>query len=55
MHALLRSDSQTRFEQDLLPQLGHINTPQASFDPIVRALVLTALSGRRLVEVSRRR
>jgi hypothetical protein len=55
MHALLRSDSQTRFEQDLLPQLGHINTPQASFDPIGRALVLTALSGRRLVEVSRRR
>ena len=55
MHALMRSDSQTRFDQELLPRLGDINMPQASFDPISRTLVLTALSNRRLLTVSRKR
>lgn len=55
MRALVRSDSRTRFEQELLPRLGDISTAQASFDPVSRRLRLTAVSGRRLVIVSHSR
>ena len=55
MRALVRSDSQARFDKELLPRLGDINTPQASFDPVSRRLILTALSGRDLVTISRDR
>jgi hypothetical protein len=55
MRALVRSSGQTRFEQEVLPRLGDISTPQASFDPVSRRLILTAVSARRLVTVSRNR
>ena len=55
MRALVRDSSQTRFEQEVLPRLGDINTPRASFDPVSRRLILTAVSSRRLVTVSHNR
>jgi hypothetical protein len=55
MRALVRNSSQARFEQEALPPLGDIDTPHASFDPVSRRLILTAVSARRLVTVSHNR